>query len=160
MTENEPVVWIPYGNGAALLNEEYRVLETVEFPPQPPEGEEPLPSPVAGIPQLTGQVADHVNVGETVTFGETDFTGFLDRLYQGFMKDSDLKWEEVLEVQLLARYNVKVLYHRSITIDFGTLDRADTKVKLAAYLLKDNGLTQAAVVDVTNPDRVYYRPKK
>ena len=143
-----------------MLNEEYRVLETVEFPPQPPEGEEPLPSPVAGIPQLLGQVADHVNVGETVTFGETDFTGFLDRLYQGFMKDSDLKWEEVLEVQLLARYNVKVLYHQSITIDFGTLDRADTKVKLAAYLLKDNGLTQAAVVDVTNPDRVYYRPKK
>ena len=158
VTENEPVVWIPHQSGAALLNEEYRVLELVSLPAESEEAAEE--NPLQGIPQLVGPAATYVEVGKTVEFGETDYTGFLARLFEGVMENADLNWEEVPEVQFIARYDIKMRYHQSIVIDFGTLDRVETKLQLAAYLLKDNGLTQAATVDVSDPERVYYRPKK
>ncbi|MBQ8894939.1 MAG: FtsQ-type POTRA domain-containing protein [Clostridia bacterium] len=161
VTENEPVVWIAADTGAALLNEEYRVLETVSLPDPAaaPEGQA-VDSPVEGIPQLTGIAATELTVGKTAVFGEEDYTGFLKRLYEGFAANEELSWAEVHEVQFAARYDIKVLYHERITIDFGTLDQTDTKLELAAYLLNDNGMTQAATLDVSDTERVYYRPKK
>lgn len=206
VVENEPVVWLVTETGAALLNEEYRVLETVSLPsemlaqiaaeaaesaetaesteeteePQeteetqePEETEDPgegagqaeeepeaAETPVDGIPRLVGPVATELVVGQTAVFGEEDYTGFLKRLYDGFAANADLEWAKVSQVQFNARYDVRVLYSERITIDFGTLDQTDTKLQLAAYLLRDNGTTQTATLDVSDPERVYYRPKK
>ena len=184
--ENQPVVWLQTDTGAALLNEEYRVLELLTLPSellptedpeeqeepkeepsdeeQEPDGEqEPVeekPSPVDGIPRLTQIVATELVVGKTAVFGEEDYTGFLKRLYEGFSQNPDLDWNKVREVQFFARYDVQLLYDELLTIDFGSLDQTETKLELAAYLIKDNGVGQSAVVDVSNPERVYFRPKK
>ncbi len=162
--ENKPVVWISTVNGAALLNEEYRLLEYVTLPAEEPpeEGEEtqPIASPVAGVPQLTQVVATLPEIGGIVTFGDTDYTGFLKRLYDGFSDQTALSWDRVTEVQFFARYDIKMDYAEHVTIDFGTLDQADTKIQLAAYLIDENGTGQSAIVDVSNTERVYYRPKK
>ncbi len=175
--ENQPVVWVPMGEyEAALLNEEYRVLEFVTLPqvlreepeeepeeePAEEEAEEtPAPaSPIEGIPQLTQVTATELVVGETALFGEVDYTGFLQRLYEGFSARPELEWSSVTEVQFFARYDVKVLYKEHVTIDFGTLDQTDTKLQLAAYLLNENGTGQPSIVDVSDTERVYYRPAK
>ena len=161
--ENLPVVWLPMSSTeAALLIEEYRVLEFVTLPTAPAEGEEttPVPSPVEGIPQLTQAVATDLVIGETALFGETDYTGFLQRLYEGFAAQTELSWEKVTEVQFYARYDIKVVYGEHVTVDFGTLDQTDTKLQLAAYLLNENGTGQEAIVDVSDTERVYYRPVK
>ncbi len=192
VVENQPVVWVRADTGAALLNEEYRVLELVTLPaemlpaeeseepeetetedpeeaetedpeepePEEAEPEEPVASPVDGIPELTQITATELAVGETAVFGEEDYTGFLKRLYEGITQNPDLEWALVREVQFFARYDIQLLYDERLTIDFGTLDQTDTKLELAAYLLKDNGITQAATIDVSDPERVYFRPKK
>lgn len=156
VTENQPVVWIQSGTEAALLNEEYRVLELVSIPAEEPSE----PSVLETVPQLTQVPPDALTVGEPVTFGETDYSGFLKRLYDGFLGQTDLNWAQVTEVQFFARYDIKVIYGKNVTIDFGALDQAETKIQLAAYLLKENGTAQLAVVDVSDTERVYYRPKK
>lgn len=178
--ENQPVVWLQTDTGAALLNEEYRVLELLTLPTEllpteePEEQEKPKeetpdkeqesveekPSPVDGIPRLTQIAATELTVGKTAVFGEEDYTGFLKRLYEGFSQNPDLDWNKVREVQFFARYDVQLLYDELLTIDFGSLDQTETKLELAAYLIKDNGVGQSAVVDVSNPERVYFRPKK
>lgn len=178
--ENQPVVWLETDTGAALLNEEYRVLELLTLPSEllptdegkeqeAPEEEKPVeekepveekPSPVEGIPQLTQIAATELEVGKTAVFGEEDYTGFLKRLYEGFSQNPDLDWNKVRQVQFFARYDVQLLYDELLTIDFGSLDQTETKLELAAYLIKDNGVGQSAVVDVSNPERVYFRPKK
>lgn len=160
VTENQPVVWILSGAEGALLNEEYRVLELVPLPAEEPAEEPAEPSVLETVPQLTQVTADAVTLGETVTFGETDYNGFLKRLYDGFLGQTDLNWAQVTEVQFFARYDIKVIYGKNVTIDFGALDQAETKIQLAAYLLKENGTAQLAVVDVSDTERVYYRPKK
>lgn len=202
VVENQPVVWVRTETGAALLNEEYRVLELLTLPADmlpeevPEDGEEivseeteeteepketeeseetenteeaeteetepaePVASPVDGIPQLTQITATGLEVGKTAVLGEEDYTDFLKRLYEGFSQNPDLEWTQVQEVQFFARYDIKVLYAEQVTLDFGTLDRIDTKLELAAYLLNDNGTNQTATVDVSDPERVYYRPKK
>lgn len=124
-----------------------------------PEGEE-ITSPLDGIPRLTQIAATELKVGETAVFGELDYTGFLKRLYEGFSKNPDLDWKKVREVQFFARYDIQVLYDEQLTIDFGTLDQTDTKLELAAYLIKDNGVGQSAIVDVSDVERVYFRPKR
>lgn len=203
VVENQPVVWLATDTGAALLNEEYRVLETVSLPSEmlaelaaeaaeaepteepeqtaeveepeqteeseeteapeetgTPEETEPVTSPVDGIPRLVGPIATELVVGQTAVFGEEDYTGFLKRLYDGFAANPDLQWEQVNQVRFNARYDIKVLYLERLTIDLGTLDQTDTKLQLAAYLLNDNGTTQTATLDVSDPERVYYKPKK
>ena len=179
VVENQPVVWVPTETGAAFLNEEYRVLELLTLPkeviPEEEKDEEQKPdeteqedeeteqevtSPLDGVPQLTQIAATQLKVGETAVFGEEDYTGFLKRLYEGFSKNPDLDWKQVREVQFFARYDIQVLYGEFLTIDFGSLDQSETKMELAAYLIKDNGLGQSAIVDVSNPERVYFRPKK
>ena len=133
-----------------------------EQPAEPEQTLEDLPvySKLKGVPQLTQITATELAVGKPALFGEEDYTGFLKRLYEGFTQNPDLDWANVSEVQFFARYDVQVVYKERITIDFGTLDQTETKLELAAYLLNDNGTTQAAVVDVSNPERVYFRPKK
>ena len=165
--ENQPVVWVPMGESqVALLNEEYRVLEFASLPAPVSEEEEELTEPIAtvspinGVPQLTQVTATDLVVGETALFGETDYTGFLKRLYDAFSAQEELEWSSVTEVQFFARYDVKVLYKEHVTVDFGTLDQTDTKLQLAAYLLKENGTGQPSVVDVSDVERVYYRPAK
>ena len=213
--ENQPVVWVRAPGGAALLNEEYRVLEMLEvsadaFPeesdllkeepkveistskepaedeeetkeeekPQEEPQEEPEeeqkeeekeeekpkePHPrLAKIPQLTPLKAEKAEVGEIAQFGEKeqDYTGFLKELYEVISRDEQLQWAKVDQVHFAARYDIRVVYSDRVVIDFGTLDQAETKVELASYLLKDNGTAQTATVDVSDPNRVYYRPKK
>ncbi len=207
VVENQPVVWVRTETGAALMNEEYRVLELLTVPaellpeaektveeeetkteetepeetepeesetedtePQEPESEEtppedaepqePVTSPVDGIAELTQIAVTGLEVGKTAVLGEEDYTDFLKRLYESFSQNPDLDWSKVREVQFFARYDIKVLYGEHLTIDFGTLDRVDTKLELAAYLVRDNGEKQDAIVDVSDPERVYYRPKK
>lgn len=135
---------------------------------EPEAEEEPEETPVEPDPrlekvaQLTPLKAVSVKVGRTADFGEDseNYAGFLKTLYDAFEANEDLDWADVDNVIFTARYDIQVIYKERITIDFGTLDRAETKVQLAAYLLKDNGTSQAATVDVTNVDRVRYRPKK
>ncbi len=176
VVENQPVVWVATDTGAALLNEEYRVLEMLTLPTEilppaesadeeepteePEEEAEETSSPVDGIPRLTQITATELEVGKTAVFGEEDYTGFLKRLYEGFSQNPDLEWTKVREVQFFARFNVQLLYDELLTIDFGTLDQTETKLELAAYLIKDNGVGQSAIIDVSNPERVYFRPKK
>ena len=159
IVENEPVVWVQMGQEAALLNEEYRVLEMVALPLETiEEGTEPTPAQT--VPQLTEVVAEPASVGQTVSFGETDYTDFLKRLYHSFGAQETLSWQKVKKVQFFARYDIKIVYDEHVTIDFGALDQIDTKIRLAAYLLNENGTAQAATVDVSDTERVYYRPKK
>lgn len=206
--ENQPVVWVRAPGGAALLNEEYRVLELLEVsedampvesellkeepkveissadeeeepkeePEEEPEKEpeeEPEKEPeeeqpqkphkrLSKIPQLTPLKAEKAEVGAIADFGEKeqDYTGFLKLLYDSFSSDKRLKWEKVGQVHFAARYDIRVVYSDRVVIDFGTLDQAETKVELASYLLNDNGTAQTATVDVSDPQRVYYRPKK
>lgn len=174
IVENQPVVWVATEGGAALLNEDYRVLEFLEIPAEelPAQSSEeqsseeqntegvPAPALLEGIPQLTQIEPTELLIGETAKFGEEDYTGFLKRLYEAFLRNTDLEWPQVKEIQFFARYDVKLLYGQAIIIDFGTLDQADTKLELAAYLLKDNGSSQPATLDVSNTERVYYRPRK
>ncbi len=198
IVENQPVVWTKSANGAALLNEEYRVLELLDIPeemlpplpavsiPEEPKEEssaeesdesveeqpEEEPDELAdqeavvyegleSIPQLTPLTATSLEVGKPAVFaGEEDYTGFLKVLYESFTKTPDLQWDLVNEVRFTARYDIKLVYNERITIDLGTLDRAETKLELAAYMLKENGHAQTAILDVTDPERVYYRPKK
>ena len=194
VVENQPVVWLKTDTGAALLNEEYRVLELLNLPEgmipadeEPEKAEKPekteesekseeaegseekteeqpeeeeMASPLDGIPRLTQIAATELKVGETAVFGELDYTGFLKRLYEGFSKNPDLDWKKVREVQFFARYDIQVLYDEQLTIDFGALDQTDTKLELAAYLIKDNGAGQSAIVDVSDVERVYFRPKR
>ncbi|MBQ6824552.1 MAG: FtsQ-type POTRA domain-containing protein [Clostridia bacterium] len=129
--------------------------ESVESTP-----EEEFPSQLEGIPQLKGVTATELTVGKTAVFGEEDYTGFLKRLYDGFFANPDLQWNEVNAVVFEARYDIYLEYRTLLTIDFGTLDQIDTKLQLAAHLINDNGSTQAAIVDVSDPKRVYFRPKK
>lgn len=213
VVENQPVVWVSAPGGAALLNEEYRVLEVVEVsedrlptasdllkeepkkelssskedeeeqeepqeepqekPQEEPEEDseeepqeeekpkEPHPK-LAKIPQLSPLKAEKAEVGEIAQFGEKeqDYTGFLKELYEAFSRDEQLQWAKVRQVHFAARYDIRVVYSDRVVIDFGTLDQAETKVELASYLLKDNGTAQTATVDVSDPQRVYYRPKK
>lgn len=136
--------------------------EEAEQPIEPEQTLEDLPvyAKLQGVPQLTQLTATELVVGKVALFGEEDYTGFLKRLYEGFTQNPDLDWAQVNEVQFFARYDVQVIYKERITIDFGTLDQTETKLELAAYLLNDNGTTQTAIVDVSDPARVYFRPKK
>ena len=194
--ENQPVVWVYASGGAALLNEEYRVLEVLEvskdaFPEEsallkeepkeePDQDEEEKeeteekeeekeeqqpkePHPMLEkIPLLTPLKAEKAEVGKTAKFGEKeqDYTGFLKELYEAVDGDEQLEWAKVNQVHFAARYDIRLVYSDRVVIDFGTLDQAKTKAELASYLLKDNGTAQTATVDVSDPKRVYYRPKK
>lgn len=142
--------------------EETKESEETENSEEEPEQteEEEATSPLDGIPRLTQIAATELKVGETAVFGELDYTGFLKRLYESFSKNPDLDWKKVREVQFFARYDIQVLYDELLTIDFGTLDQTDTKLELAAYLIKDNGAGQSAIVDVSDVERVYFRPKR
>lgn len=136
--------------------------EPVEEPEEKPEEpKEPHPL-LKKIPELSPLKAVDAKVGETVNFGEKeqDYSGFLKALYEAFGRDELLQWSKVSQVHFAARYDIKVVYADRVVIDFGTLDRVETKAELASYLLKDNGTAQTAIVDVSDPARVYYRPKK
>ena len=117
---------------------------------------------LAKIAQLTPLKAGALKVGQTADFGKDseNYAGFLKTLYDAFEANEDLDWADVDNVIFTARYDIKAIYKERITIDFGTLDQAETKVQLAAYLLEDNGTSQTATLDVTNTERVRYRPKK
>ncbi len=136
--------------------EETKPEETPEEPPAEPDPR------LKKVAQLTPLKASELKVGEIADFGKQskDYEGFLKTLYDAFEANESLDWSEVDHVIFTARYDVKVVYKERITIDFGTLDQAETKVKLAAYLLEDNGTAQTATLDVTNTERVRYRPKK
>ncbi len=130
---------------------------------EPPEEEEPagLPEKLVGVPRLVLAEVTTPEVGKTLAFPkEADYTGFLERLYLAFQDNPDMDWKAVNEIRFKARYDIDLIYHDTVTVEFGTLDQADTKVELAAYLLKDNGVSQTATVDVTDVERVYYRPQK
>lgn len=214
ITENQPVVWLDTATGAALLNEEYRVLELLELPEElvplseaekeaaaaeeaaaeeaaepgaettadaaeetpaiteNPATEEttetedsaeaestPESSPLDGVPQLVfpGEPIK-LEVGSAVEF-EEDYTGFLQRLYENVCQNTDMEWNLVQEVRFNARYDVELLYNERITIELGTLDQLDTKLKLAVYLMEDNGMAQKATLVVSDVERVYYRPE-
>ncbi len=132
-----------------------------EEQPGPEEEESAMPEKLIGVPQLILPDVSAPEVGKTLAFAaEADYTGFLERLYLAFQNNPELDWKEVGEVRFKARYDISLSYHQTVTIEFGTLDQADTKVELAAYLLKDNGVSQSATLDVSNVERVYYRPQK
>lgn len=182
VAENKPVVWVPAPDGsAALLNENYRVLEFVPLPraestaeptDEPAEdgeepekdgeepAEEPGEEPALGVPKLEApESTELIPGGIAAPGGEDDYSGFLERLYTAFSHNPDLDWSLVDTVYFYARYDIQLLYNGRITVDLGTLDQADTKLELAAYLLQDNSLSQAATLDVRDVERVYYRPK-
>lgn len=214
VTENQPVVWVECDGKAAILNEEYRVLEFAELAPiegsepqesegeqesqaeeetqageepqaeeEPSEGEqesaeetenslkpekeEPIitvadtmkPALEGNLAFLYGVEATGLKVGDHITFPkDQDYTNFLKTLYEGFCRSEELEWSEVRRVDFNARFDIKVRYGEKITIDFGTMDQAETKLKLALYLLKENGYSREAVVDVSDTERVYFRP--
>ncbi len=149
-------------------SEESEKPEESGEPAESGEPEAPVEEPAAELPEklknlarLTQVEIGAPEVGATVVFPEeADYTGFLERLYQAFEKNPELDWSEVSEVRFNARYDISLVYHQTVTIEFGSLDQADTKVELAAYLLKDNGMSQTAVLDVSDVERVYYRPQK
>ena len=213
--ENQPVVWVECAGKAALLNEEYRILEFAELVPlnlpskeelteeqeepdpeeesspieeEPTEGEdapgekpeedpdritlpekkeeEPTiadtmkPAAEGTIPFIKGIVCEKGEVGEYLTFPEEqDYTEFLKVLYEAFCRNENLMWEKVNRVKFNARFDIQLQYSDTITIDLGTLDQIDTKLELAVYLLEDNGTSREATVDVSNTERVYFRPK-
>ncbi len=158
--ENQPVSFVESDGRAALLNEDYRVLEFVDIPKErrSADGVTPGSFTIEGVPRLSQVEVTELVVGQSAVFTE-DFSGFLNQLYTAFMNSADLHWEQVNEIQLYARYDVRVVYQTLLTIDFGTLDQTDTKLQLAAYLLKDNSSAAKATLDVTNTQRVYYRPE-
>ena len=116
-------------------------------------------SPLRKIPRLTGVTIAAAEVGKTADLGEIDYTGFLKLLYEVFENEETMDWSNVTEVCLQARYDVKVEYLEKIIIDFGSLSEAGEKLKLAAYMLQENGSARPATLDVSNTKRVYYRPK-
>lgn len=136
--------------------------ETMEEESEEPAEEEPVVyEGLKGVPALTPLTATSLEVGKPAVFAqEEDYTGFLKALYESFTQTPDLQWDLVNEVRFTARYDIKLVYNERITIDLGTLERAETKLELAAYMLKENGHAQTAILDVTDPERVYYRPKK
>lgn len=177
--ENQPVVWLETPTGAALLNEEYRVLELLELPkevlPAPaapeqetetdqaeeqPEEELPVYSQLEGVPKLVGVTAKKLEVGKITEFKQGDYVGFLQRLYEAACANPEFQWNLVNEVRFKARYDITLLYDERVDIVFGTLDQVDTKLELAVYVLKENGGTvQAATVDVSDLKRQYYSAK-
>ena len=218
VVENQPVVWVELGEKAALLNEEYRILEFAELidldgaeEPLPEEEgeaeEEPSeeaveeesatdgsqveeesatdesqaedqlvledepkeeeaviadskrPALEGTLPYLKGITFEGSEVGGYLSFPEEqDYTGYLKALYEAFCRSETLQWAQVARVDFNARFDIQVHYGATITIDFGTLDRVDTKLELAAYLLEDNGMSRRAIVDVSDIERVYFRP--
>ena len=150
--------------------EETKEEETTEEESEEPmadESEEPAEEePVVyeglkGVPALTPLTATSLEVGKPAVFAEEeDYTGFLKVLYESFTQTPDLQWNLLNEVRFTARYDIKLVYNERITIDLGTLERAETNLERAAYMLKENGSAQTAILDVTDPERVYYRPKK
>lgn len=219
--ENQPVVWVECMGQAALMNEEYRVLEFAELIPIDPEAqvqeepkeetpEEPSeeqnvqeeqtneeqssaeekpeeeqetsgglvieqtpeeeekpciadtkkPAVEGNVPFLKGVEAGEMKVGDFLTFKEEkDYTDFLKTLYEAFARNATLEWNEVTRVNFKERYDITLQYREKITIDFGTLDRVETKLELAEYLLEQNGYGRQAVVDVSDTERVYFRPQ-
>ncbi len=128
---------------------------------EPAEEEPVVYEGLKGVPALTPLTATSLEVGKPAVFAEEeDYTGFLKVLYESFTQTPDLQWDLLNEVRFTARYDIKLVYNERITIDLGTLERAETKLELAAYMLKENGSAQTAILDVTDPERVYYRPKK
>ena len=216
--ENQPVVWVEIEGKAALLNEEYRILDFAELvslgvsleeeePKEEEEAKEEEPKeessteeePSADVEEGEGDVrpekdedrivlppkeeeapviADTMRpaleesvaflkgvtfekgeVGQYLTFPEEqDYTDFLKTLYEAFCRSESLQWKQVTRVDFNARFDIQVHYGATITIDIGTLDRIDTKLELASYLLEDNGTAREAVVDVSDTERVYFRP--
>ncbi|MBQ7095572.1 MAG: FtsQ-type POTRA domain-containing protein [Clostridia bacterium] len=221
VVENQPVVWVECMGQAALMNEEYRVLEFAELIPIDPEAqvqeepeeekqeepaeeettseEEPAaeeadgeqeeeqeqeasgglvieetleeeekpciadtkkPAVEGNVPFLKGVEAGEMKVGDFLTFKEEkDYTDFLKTLYEAFTRNGVLEWGEVTRVYFKERYDITLQYREKITIDFGTLDRVETKLELAEYLLEQNGYGRQAVVDVSDTERVYFRPQ-
>ncbi len=222
IVENQPVVWVECMGQAALMNEEYRVLEFAELIPIDPEAqvqetpeeekqeepteetpseeettkeEEPAteeadgeqeqeasgglvieetpeeeekpcvadtkkPALEGNVPFLKGVEAGEMKVGDFLTFKEEkDYTDFLKTLYEAFTRNGTLEWKGVTRVHFKERYDITLQYREKITIDFGTLDRVETKLELAEYLLEQNGYGRQAVVDVSDTERVYFRPQ-
>ena len=112
------------------------------------------------MPKLVGVTAKKLEVGKTTEFKQGDYSGFLQQLYEASCANPDLQWNLVNEVQFNARYDIKLVYDERVDIILGTLDQVETKLELAVYVLNENGGTvQAAVVDVSDTKRQYYRVK-
>ncbi len=135
---------VAYSKGQyVLLDEHMKVLEVCEQLPQ-------------GVTFLVGVNLTEATVGKTALFEKenhgTLLSTLIDALYERFDP------QKISAIDLTEIYSLRVYYdqHR-IKILLGNSEHLGDKLQMAKNAIEQNGISETARIDITNPTAAYYR---
>lgn len=135
---------VAYSGGKyVLMDEHLKVLEIKEELPE-------------GLTYLVGLTLIEPTVGKTAAAEKENHTVLLDTLIDALYERFDP--EKISAIDLTEVYSLRVYYdqHR-VKILLGNSDQLNDKLQMAQNAIEQNGISEKARIDITNPGAAYYR---
>ena len=132
------------GGEYTLLNEDFKVLETVEKVP-------------AGSAKIVGIPVVGSEIGTVVKFSDEAQKTRIDTIAEAF---SESEIQNITKIDLSNIANVKVTIDSRFTLILGTLTQLDKKILTATKTIQAeiaNNPDVRIIIDLTDPDRSYVR---
>lgn len=139
VTETKAFMCVETDTGTFLLDENLKVLEAVDTPPE-------------ALPHIVGLKGVTAAVGEYLTGEGTPFEN-LSRLAPAIKTEIG----NVTDIDLSTSYDINFEFDGRITVKLGTLEKLTDKLALVRYVLDENQSNEFAIIDVSNGTRAYYR---
>lgn len=144
--DTSPFYFVKTEKGYALLNSEYKVLETLDKKPE-------------GCGEIKGVVFSGLNEGETAVFSDGAFGDRIKNLTAS-CEEAGFDLSKMTSYDLTSIAAVKIVYEKRFTLILGTLSDLEGKLSMGMQTIKaetEENSEARIIIDVTNPDRSYVR---
>lgn len=126
-----------------LLDQSMKVLEIREEVPKE-------------VTYLVGCGLKEATVGKTATFEKDTTQGLVEKLITALYKHFDPQEISAIDVSEMHALRVYCDNHR-VKLMLGNSEQLDDKLQMAENAIAQNGITEKARIDITNPSAAYYR---
>lgn len=143
VTETHPVAAIQSGSVFVLVDADSKILD--------------LSSDRNGLPIYTGvAITSDTTPGLYAQYESEDSSELIKTLSEAFENNGMLS--EISLVNIEKRYDISFEYNGNITCIISDVSNLETKMGMIKAIAAENSKTIKAVIDASDPDRVYYRP--
>ena len=143
IVEADPVAVVYADNNYLILDADSKVLESTPVLP-------------LDLILLTGAQVSRYEIGSVIEFEDTDIADIIKRTMTALDDAGLLK--KSAELNLEKKYNICLRYGEFITCELGDTEKLDKKMQMILKVMEDNPDDVTAVIDASDPNKVYYRP--
>jgi len=143
VTETHPVAAIGSGGIFVLVDADSKILD--------------IASDRGNLPVYSGvSISSDTVPGLYAQYASEDSAELITALSEAFENGGILN--EVTAVNIEKRYDISFEYNGNITCEIADISDLETKIGMIKAVTAENSKTMKAVIDASDPDRVYYRP--